>query len=622
MNRKGVRKTMGIAAGILLLASLTACQGGSGSVAESCWKKAKKADSLEDYMAENEDKVDLEALKQEASSADGPISQQFKAVAMLCAAEYRKEAGPGTTGGDSKVFKVDYPETASYAESLLSRVNTGGEEFWNAMGEAFYPYDCLWLTVAAAENLDGQTLVNLLSGIPEEENYGSDFKEALDAWVKEKPESVALVGEALKESGYYKEWSEDDWKSTYFHLSTDPYQIATGTADEAMAYVSYLRDVMVPSLESEYGEDMLKSDSSLGESKYYNTKLMVGIGEELTLNEAAGGQGSAADGQEAAALEGQEGEAEGQEAEALEGEGAQEAEGGIPLEGKKVAAFYRNPKSGEFEGSAPPLQLIGDFMLELSPEEYPASLAEADYYLVLTADLEYGDNYQTYGGKDTGVQQVVSSTSVDLYEASTGNFLHHIGNVMETPPDQIFTSSDTKAMYPEVASADALHYIYQNMNQPSQIVALLDNLSGKSKLEIGEEIVLGNWSITYNSGVIVKEFDEGMYRYTADDGMQFARCYVSLTNKGFENDGFMPMVYQVGEDPVVSMVHANGEDSYECVDLLTYGKCLVGTYLDPGETKEGELFFQIPEDVAAQPGDLQVKVSLGNQAVYYPFVSE
>ena len=59
---------MGIAAGILLLASLTACQGGSGSVAESCWKKAKKADSLEDYMAENEDKVDLEALKQEDSS--------------------------------------------------------------------------------------------------------------------------------------------------------------------------------------------------------------------------------------------------------------------------------------------------------------------------------------------------------------------------------------------------------------------------------------------------------------------------------------------------------------------------------------------------------------------------
>ena len=73
MNRKGVRKTMGIAAGILLLASLTACQGGSGSVAESCWKKAKKADSLEDYMAENEDKVDLEAL----SSYETLISQFY-----------------------------------------------------------------------------------------------------------------------------------------------------------------------------------------------------------------------------------------------------------------------------------------------------------------------------------------------------------------------------------------------------------------------------------------------------------------------------------------------------------------------------------------------------------------
>ena len=164
----------------------------------------------------------------------------------------------------------------------------------------------------------------------------------------------------------------------------------------------------------------------------------------------------------------------------------------------------------------------------------------------------------------------------------------------------------------------SLHYIYHHINEPDAYATLLDHTSGKSMLEKDEEIILGNWSIVYHSGQVIKEFDEGMYRYTADEGYQFARCSFTITNKGTENDGFMPMLYRVGEDPIIQLVNTNGDEEYDCVDLITNGKCLVGTYLDPGESKEGELYFQIPEDMVSQTANLSLKVSLGKQEVCYP----
>ena len=73
----------------------------------------------------------------------------------------------------------------------------------------------------------------------------------------------------------------------------------------------------------------------------------------------------------------------------------------------------------------------------------------------------------------------------------------------------------------------------------------------------------------------------------------------------------------MGEDTIIELVDVSTGDTYECVDLLSYGKCLNGTYLEPGESKEGEIFFQVPEDV--DTANLSFAVSLGRQMVYYPY---
>ena len=189
---------------------------------------------------------------------------------------------------------------------------------------------------------------------------------------------------------------------------------------------------------------------------------------------------------------------------------SQETEEGEPeaieIEGKKVIALYRNLQGEEFDDSPPSLRVIGDFMLELPEEEYPATVEEVDYYLVLTANYEEGGFYQNSDGSETAIREINSSTSVDLYEAGTGMLLRRLGSILETAPESIFTSDDEGSRYPEMAGADVLSYIYHHINEPESYVSLMDHLSGKSEIAIDEPVTLAGWEITYHSAEIVKEF--------------------------------------------------------------------------------------------------------------------
>lgn len=602
-----MKRLAGLAVGCILAVCLTACQKGSGSAADGYWKDAGKASGMENYVSDPKTQMDLEALKQEASGGD--IRQQFKASALLCAQEYQDQKGEvGEASWEKGAFLADYPASGEYAEQFWEKARSDGEEFWNALGESFAPYDCFGPLLAAADHLDGETLAALSKGIPEDGSYKTKLKDALDQWVKKHPGRLALIGDALMESGYYDDWDGDDWEDTYIDPSSGPGQIRTDTVNDALDYIRYMRDTVLPKMESQFGRDY-KTDSTVMEgAAWYDTNLMVTAKEELQL-EPQGGTQEEAEAEEGAAETGRESQ-----------EGAEAAEESLSgTEGKTVVACYRNLQSDEIEGSPAPLRVIGDFMLGLPAEAFPDSLEEADYWLILTPDYEYGDFYQTAGGSDTKIQQIYSSTSIDLYEGSTGKLLSHIGNVMETAPEQIFADySEEGVRFPEVTSADSLYYIYQNLNNREAYVTLLDNLSGRSELERGEGIILGNWEITFHSADAVKQFDEGMYRYDADEGCHFVRGNFTICNKGTEEDGFMPMVYYIGEDPIVELAATGTDEAYPCVDLITNSKCLNGTYLEPGETKDGQLFFQIPDDLAGRLGELRIKVSLGNRAVYYP----
>ena len=170
-----------IAALCLMLGCLTACKGGASTEAGRFWKAAAKADSMEAYVEEHAEDLDLETLKAEAGADDASLSQQFQAVALLCAAEYQGylSTQEGSVWEDD-FFTFDYPVSASYADSYFAKVNTEGEEFWTSMKEAFYPYDCLMPMFGAAGNLEGQTLVNLLEGEPEDSTLATEIEDAVE----------------------------------------------------------------------------------------------------------------------------------------------------------------------------------------------------------------------------------------------------------------------------------------------------------------------------------------------------------------------------------------------------------------------------------------------------------
>lgn len=154
MNRK-----LSLAAVCLLLLLLSACQ--AKTVTETHWAAAEKAASLENYVKEQMENIDMEALKQEAQ--EGDLEQQFKATALLCALEYQQGRADESTSNVSR-FQFGYPISSEYATRFLNQANTDSESFWASMSDAFSPYDCFLPIFAAAKDLDGPTLANLLAG--------------------------------------------------------------------------------------------------------------------------------------------------------------------------------------------------------------------------------------------------------------------------------------------------------------------------------------------------------------------------------------------------------------------------------------------------------------------------
>jgi len=572
----------------LSLACLTAC-GQKGTPAESRWAAAKKADDTATYVKEHRE--ELEELKAEAESAE-TLGQQFKAVALLCMAEYQDSlasADPSRLEGrDNKdVFAFDYPDTSAYADGYFAKVNTDETAFWESLKDAYYPYDYFLPMVAATKNLDGETLSKLLKGMPSDGSYNTKLEEAIEAWIKNKPGSIVATGDALMEMGYFDDWKDYDWTGTYLHNSTAPYLIRTDSAEDGLAYVRYMRNTLIPGMETKIGRDKFVKTSEMNGEEFYSTELAVTIGEDLQLSDP--------------------------------GEGSPLEE--IVTEGKKVAAFYHNPAAGEDVEAPPAWQVLGDFMMGLGDEEFPASLSEADYYLVLTADHQYGNYYQDQSGRQTKIQAVYSSTSIDLYDAKSGTFLCHVGNVMENPSSTIFKDlNEESAQYPELVPADILSYIYHNVSNPDSYRILLDNTSSQEEpLKAGGTGLLGPWEITMDSVEIVKSFEDGMFSYSASDGCQFVRGHFTVTNRGFNKDSFLAGSYQINDDNVVYAGVTDGSDEnyYPSVDATTYSPCLNGKSLEAEETKAGEVLFEVPEAMAEGSAPLYLFFNLRNQVLVF-----
>ncbi len=548
----------------MALFSLTACQSQNMSTADKYWKSARKADNLKAYVEKQADSFDIAVLKQEASSADSTLSQQFHAISLLC--ELDRQGGEDAT---------------SYAEGFLAKVNTEGDEFWAALETSFSPYDCFYALLETTDQIDGNTLANLISGIPIDSEFENGLRIAVDNWVKAHPGKMLTYIDDLKAVGFFDEWKIDEWKSAYFYDSNNPYSIETDTTEDAIAYISYIRDSLLPELHEKDLNQSLQKVSEFIEDHYYSTNLAVTVNDTLELKEPD----------------------ENNLPEAIE------------LDGKKVLAFYHNPYTQEFEGSPTNLRVLGDFMLGLPKEEYPKSLDEADYYLVLTPSYKY---YETDKGV-TDETKMISTTSIDLYEAKTGAFLKNLGYLPEENFADKNAGSYGSPAYPDLINADILYFIYHNANTPEEYASMLVNRYGKEEFKMEEPVTLGGWEITCHSCEIVDSFIDGMYIYEPDAGYQFARLRLTVTNVSDKKNTFLPFMYYIGSDTLVQITDSSFENFYDTVNILNLDTCLADTSLESGESAEGELDIQLPKELVEGTNSLFIVISLGEQnAVFCP----
>lgn len=572
-----------------LLVCLTAC--GQASRTEASWNAARQDGSLESYVKDHMDALDTETFREAAENGEASLEQQFHAIALMSMLEYCQgiEDDLSLWGSTARIYdnareamyRAEYPVSTPWAESFLARAVTDEEAFRTALESCAYPEDGFMVILAAAKELDGDTLVKLTEAIPEESAFASKLQDAVTNWIKENPESLTGAGERLAGAGYFEDWSAVNWKRVF--LSSD--DIRMDTVDSAMAYVDCLRSTMIPLQEKQYGADEFQKQSEISGEPFYCTKLAVTVEEELSLQEP----------------------------------GSEDRQEEIPIEGKKVIAFYRNPHREEFPGSPAPLRILGDFMLNLPEQEYPASAGEADYYLVLTPNYEYGGFYQDHAtGNDLDYQEVYSFTSIDLYEAGTGVFLRHLGVMIEEAPKAIFTSyGDDPLQYPEAVNTDTLSYIYHHINQPEAYAALTDQIGEQVEFEQEEPAILGGWEITCHFGETVASVKNGIIEHTASEGSQFVRVQLTVANVGLQEATFLPMTSQ-SQDPFVGITDSALESVYGHSELMGLSDYLTSVRLAPGESRDGELVFEVPDALIDGGNPLYLVVIRGYQVAFFP----
>ena len=97
------------------------------------------------------------------------------------------------------------------------------------------------------------------------------------------------------------------------------------------------------------------------------------------------------------------------------------------------------------------------------------------------------------------------------------------------------------------------------------------------------------------------------------------RGHFTVTNRGFQLDSFLAGDLHLTSDYAMfaGIIDESGENYYPATDAMTYRECLNGKSLEVGETKEGEILFEVPDDAIGGGSPLYIAVSLGNQMLLY-----
>lgn len=172
--------------------------------------------------------------------------------------------------------------------------------------------------------------------------------------------------------------------------------------------------------------------------------------------------------------------------------------------------------------------------------------------------------------------------------------------------------------YSKLPQADQLYFMYQNINTPDAYASMITDYQ---YFQAEDPVFMGGWEITYHDCEIVESFEEGSFIYTAsEEGCQIVRARFTITNIGSKQNTFLPMVYTIAEDPLVQLTDSSHENYYEVADGLILKSNLVSETLNPGVSMDGELFFQLPDEVAQGTEQVYIVISLEDEEIFCPLL--
>lgn len=138
----------------------------------------------------------------------------------------------------------------------------------------------------------------------------------------------------------------------------------------------------------------------------------------------------------------------------------------------------------------------------------------------------------------------------------------------------------------------------------------------ETTLQINEEGVLNDWSITVTNAEITDTIKENdYYGFTPEDGNKYLFIEVSITNNGKDASTFLPSISY--GDTVSAKVLYQQEYEYSPSMLLGYSNDLHNTSVNPLSTKTGAITFELPDSIASTDEELILQFSGGKSELLF-----
>ena len=137
--------------------------------------------------------------------------------------------------------------------------------------------------------------------------------------------------------------------------------------------------------------------------------------------------------------------------------------------------------------------------------------------------------------------------------------------------------------------------------------------TSENMIQLGEASTLGNWSITATAAQSVDSIPDGYGTFSPDDGNKYFVVSLSVTNNGKTAGTFLPS-FSMGTDVQAKIVYGDGYQ-FSATHLLGYSKTLHDQTLNPLSTKDGDIAFEIPDNVASASDELILQLKSGNSVV-------